>query len=217
MMTDFYKREMQTTIGKFAILVLGQYLNRNEPGMERLDEKQVVSINQSLDMWFRQCSMASEQVFAKHVCFSFNIPCSSYKCYVSMKFKQRKTEFSTWLAQFIEANGIEFPHAETFFQMMILCFLKDEDKEKIDLNSDLMDSIKKVRENICNMMVNNNMMEEDNASSNDMSNVLGDDEESITKPLKMAPLLDFEGEIWFEEMKTDQMNATDDIIIQELK
>eukprot|EP00826_Nyctotherus_ovalis_P040333 TRINITY_DN396_c0_g1_i9.p2 TRINITY_DN396_c0_g1~~TRINITY_DN396_c0_g1_i9.p2 ORF type:complete len:102 (-),score=29.99 TRINITY_DN396_c0_g1_i9:281-586(-) len=101
--------------------------------------------------------------------------------------------------------------------MMILCFLKDEDKEKIDLNSDLMDSIKKVRENICNMMVNNNMMEEDNASSNDMSNVLGDDEESITKPLKMAPLLDFEGEIWFEEMKTDQMNATDDIIIQELK
>lgn len=177
----------------------------------------MVSINQSLNMWFSQCSMSSEQVFAKHVCFSFNIPCSSYKCFVSMKLKQAKTEFSTWLAQWIEMNGIEFPHAETFFQMMILCFLKDEDKKKIATGSDIMDSIKKVRENICSMLVKNNMMEDDCASSNDMSNVLGDDEEPTTKSLKMAPLLDFEGEIWFEEMKKDQLNMTDDIIIQELK
>ena len=143
-------REIQSVMGKFAMLILGHYLNRKGMEIEILDNDVVSSINQSIHLWASNNFADSESNFIRFICFAFKIPLDSFKSDIMIKIKEINIDFTLWLNKFTEINKIKFPYVFTFFNVLIYKYFNSEE---LGNDTDFNNCITRTRDNIYTMMI----------------------------------------------------------------
>lgn len=167
-----------------------------------LDATEVEAINKSVALWLNDKEPSSSCSVATYVNFTFNIPWTPVTCHVRMKIVEMNSDFMQWLSRFLQANNIKFPYASTFFSMLIHNCLKEESIAAIST----LERIKRTRDSICSMVLDNENYMQPNcydklpSASSDSKN----------------PLCDFEGEIHYEYGDVDLRNDSGAIVIEGL-
>jgi len=166
-----------------------------------LDLKEAEAINKSIALWLNDKGISSPCSAACYVSFTFNIPWAPITCRVKMKIEEMNNDFMHWLSRFLDVNSIKFPYASTFFTLLIYDCLRDESITAKWNNT--LDRIKRIKESICRILLNSGQDIDPNKDE-------FIDKLLAASPSDKEPLADFEGDIYFKAMESEEMR---DLII----
>ena len=144
-------------------------------------------------MWTNGKEFVNEQSFAQYINFTFDIPWALVKCHVLLKLEAINQEFRDWLDRFINKNNIKFPFVDKFFSIIIYNSLHTDKKNVYDRNIDIKKYIMIIKNSILNLVRENNILGEAVKSDKSLN--------SEIYSVENAQLLDFEGNIWFENIR----------------